>query len=41
MGQTAEAKRTTILKPTEKKSQSQKIRQKEVTEEYVPDDGTR
>lgn len=40
-GQTAEAKRTTILQPTEKKSQSQKIRQNEVAEEYVPDDGTR
>ena len=39
-GQTAEA-RTTILQPVEQKPQSQKHRQDEKAEGYVPDEGTR
>ena len=39
--QTAEAKRTTILQPVEKKPHSQKDRQDEKAEGYVPDEGTR
>ena len=37
-GQTAEARRTTILQPAEQKSQSQKDRQNEKAEDYVPDE---
>ena len=40
MGQTAEA-RTTTLQPAERKPQSQKIRQNEMAEKHVPDEGTR
>ena len=40
-GQTAEARRTTILQPVEQKPHSQKDRQDEKTEGYVPDEGTR
>ena len=40
-GQTAEARRTTILQPVEQKTHSQKDRQDEKAEGYVPDKGTR
>ena len=40
-GQTAEARRTTILQPVEEKPHSQKDRQDEKAEGYVPDEGTR
>ena len=40
-GQTAEARRTTILKTVEGKPYSQKDRQDEKAEGYVPDEGTR
>ena len=40
-GQTAQAKRTTILQPMEQKPHSQKDRQNEKAEDYVPDEGTR
>ena len=40
-GQTAEAGRTTILQPVEQKPHSQKDRQDEKAEGYVPDKGTR
>ena len=40
-GQTAEARRTTILEPVEQKPHSQKGRQDEKAEGYVPDEGTR
>ena len=40
-GQTAEARRTTILQPEEQKPHSQKDRQDEKAEGYVPDEGTR
>ena len=40
-GQTAEARRTTILQPGEQKPHSQKDRQDEKAESYVPDEGTR
>ena len=40
-GQTAEARRTTILQPVEHKPHSQKDRQDEKAEGYVPDEGTR
>ena len=40
-GQTAEARRTTILQPVEQKPHSQKDKQDEKTEGYVPDQGTR
>ena len=40
-GQTAEARRTTILQPVEQKPHSQKDRQDEKAEGYVPDEGTR
>ena len=40
-GQTAEGRRTTILQPVEQKSHSQKYRQDEKAEGYVPDEGTR
>ena len=40
-GQTAEARRTTILQPVEQKPHSQKDRQDEKAEDYVPDEGTR
>ena len=40
-GQTAEARRTTILQPGEQKRHSQKDRQKEKAENYVPDEETR
>ena len=39
-GQTAEA-RTTILQPMEQKPHSQKDRQDEKAEGYVPDEGAR
>ena len=39
--QTAEARRTTILKPLEQKPHSQKDKQDEKAEGYVPDEGTR
>ena len=39
--QTAEARSTTILQPVEKKPHSQKDRQDEKAEGYVPDEGTR
>ena len=37
----AEARRTTILQPVEQKPHSQKDRQNEKAEDYVPDEGTR
>ena len=40
-GQRAEARRTTILQPVEQKPHSQKDRQDEKVERYVPDEGTR
>ena len=40
-GQTAETRRTTILQPVERKSHSQKDRQNEKAEGYIPDEGTR
>ena len=40
-GQTAEARRTTILQPAEQKPHSQKDRQDEKAEGYIPDEGTR
>ena len=40
-GQTAESRRTTILQPVEQKPHSQKDRQDENAEGYVPDEGTR
>ena len=40
-GQTAEARRTTILQDVERKPHSQKDRQNEKAEDYVPDEGTR
>ena len=40
-GQTAEARRTTILQPVGKKTHSQKDRQDEKADGYVPDEGTR
>ena len=40
-GQTEEARRTTILQPLGKKPHSQKDRQDEKAEGYVPDEGTR
>ena len=40
-GQTAEARRTTILQPVGKKSHSQKDRQDEKAEGYIPDEGIR
>ena len=40
-GQTAEARRTTILQPVEGKPYSQKDRQNEKAEDFVPDEGTR
>ena len=40
-GQTAEAGRTTILQPIEQKPHSQKDRQHEKAEGYVPDEETR
>ena len=40
-GQTAEARRTTILQPVEQKPHTQKDRQDEKAEGYVPDEGTR
>ena len=39
-GQTAEARRATILQPVERKPHSQKDRQNEKAEDYVPDEGT-
>ena len=39
-GQTAEA-RTTVLQPVEGKPHSQKDRQNEKAEDFVPDEGTR
>ena len=40
-GQTAEARRTTILQPVEQKPHSQKDRQDKKTEDYVPDERKR
>ena len=40
-GQTAEARRTTILQPVEQKPHSQKDRQDEKAEGYITDEGTR
>ena len=40
-GLTLEAKEHTALQPAEWKLQTQKVRQNEVGEEYVPDEGTR
>ena len=40
-GQKTEARRTTILQPVELKPHSQKDRQGEKAESYVPDEGTR
>ena len=40
-GQTAEARRTTILQPVGRKPGSQKDTQNEKAEGYVPDEGTR
>ena len=40
-GQTAEARKTTILQPVEQKPHLQKDRQDEKAEGYVPDEGTR
>ena len=40
-GQTAEARRTIILEPVEQKPHSQKDRQDEKAEGYVPDEGIR
>ena len=40
-GQTTEARRTTILQPVEGKPHSQKDRQNEKAEGYIPDEGTR
>ena len=41
MRQTTEARRTTVLQPVEGKPHSQKDRQKEKAEDYIPDEGTR
>ena len=40
-GQKAEARRTTILQPVEQKPHSQKDREDEKADGYVPDEGTR
>ena len=40
-GQTAEARKTTILQPVDQKPHSQKDRQDEKAEGYIPDEGTR
>ena len=40
-GQTAEARRTIVLQPVEQKPYSQKDRQDEKADGYVPDEGTR
>ena len=40
-GQTAEARKTTILQPVEQKPHTQKDRQDEKAEGYIPDEGTR
>ena len=40
-GQTAEARKTTILQPVEQKPHSQKDRQDEKAEGYIPNEGTR
>ena len=40
-GQTAEARKTTILQPVDQKTQLQKDREDEKAEGYVPDEGTR
>ena len=40
-GQTAETRRTTILQPVEEKPHSQKDRQDEKAEGYIPDEGIR
>ena len=40
-GQTAEARRTTVLQPVEGKPHSQKDRQNEKAEDFVPDEGRR
>ena len=40
-GQTAEARTTTVLQPVKRKQHSQKDRQDEKEEGYMPDEGTR
>ena len=40
-GQTPEARETTILQTGESRPQTQKVRQNEMTEKYVPGKGTR
>jgi len=40
MGQTPEVRGTMILQPVERR-QPQKVRQNEITEKYVPDEGTK
>ena len=40
-GQTAEARRTTVLQPMARKPHSQKDTQNEKAEDYVPDEGKR
>ena len=40
-GQTAEARKTTILQPVEGKPHSQKDRKNEKAKDFVPDEGTR
>ena len=40
-GQTAEARKITILQPVDQKPQLQKDREDEKAEGYVPDEGTR
>ena len=39
--ETSEARKTTILQPVEQKPHSEKDRQDEKVEGYVPDEGTR
>ena len=39
-GKTGEARRTTVLQPVEGKPHSQKERQNEKAEDFVPDEGT-
>ena len=40
-GQTPEARGTTILHSAERRPKTQKVRQNEMAEKYVPDEGTR
>ena len=41
MGQTPEARGTTVLQPAEQRPQTQKVRQNEMAEDYVPDEEDR